>query len=43
MPFNPNIPLDGSLLEAGDMRSQFNGPKTLIDNVPAGVAVRRCK
>lgn len=36
MPFNPNIPLDGSLMEAGDMRSQFNGLKTLIDQVPAG-------
>jgi hypothetical protein len=36
MPFNPNLPLDDSLMVAGQMRSQFNGLKTLIDNVPAG-------
>lgn len=36
MPFNPNLPLDDSLLIAGEMRSQFTGLKTLIDNVPAG-------
>ncbi len=36
MPFNPALPLDGSLMEAGEMRSQFNALKTLIDNVPAG-------
>ena len=36
MPFNPTLPLDGSLMEAPEMRSQFNGLKTLIDNVPAG-------
>jgi hypothetical protein len=36
MPFNPNLPLDDSLMVAGEMRSQFTGLKTLIDNVPAG-------
>ena len=36
MPFNPNIPLDGSLIDAPQIRGQFNGLKTLIDNVPAG-------
>ena len=36
MPFNPNLPLDDSLMVAGEMRGQFNGLKTLIDNVPAG-------
>ena len=36
MSFNPNLPLDDSLMVAGQMRSQFNGLKTLIDNVPAG-------
>src|ERR1043165_4374742 len=34
MPFNPLLPLDGSLMEAPEMRSQFTGLKTLIDNVP---------
>jgi len=34
MAFNPLLPLDGSLMEAPEMRSQFNGLKTLIDNVP---------
>ena len=36
MAFNPLLPLDGSLIEAPEMRSQLNGLKTLIDNVPAG-------
>ncbi len=36
MPYDPNIPLDGSLMLAPEMRSQFNGLKTLIDNIPAG-------
>ena len=38
MPFNPNLPLDGSLIDAGVMRSQYNGLKTLIDDIPAGPA-----
>ena len=36
MPYNPALPLDGSLMLAPEMRSQFGGLKTLIDNVPAG-------
>jgi hypothetical protein len=36
MPFNPNLPLDDSLLDAGEMRSQFTGLQTMIQNVPAG-------
>ena len=38
MPYNPSIPLDGSPMVAGQMRSQFDGLKTLIDNIPAGPA-----
>ena len=36
MSFNPTLPLDDSLMVAGEMRSQFSGLKTLIDQVPAG-------
>lgn len=36
MPFNPSLPLDDSLMVAGEMRSQFTGLKTLIDQVPVG-------
>ena len=36
MSYNPLIPLDDSLMEADEMRSQFTGLKTLIDEVPAG-------
>ena len=36
MSFNPLLPLDGSLMEAPEMRSQLNGLKTLIDNAPPG-------
>ena len=36
--FDPALPLDGSLMVAGEMRSQFNGLKTLIDDIPAGPA-----
>src|SRR5260370_276877 len=36
MSFNPNLPFDDSEMIAGEMRSQFTGLKTLIDNVPAG-------
>jgi hypothetical protein len=38
MSFNPSLPLDDSLMVAGEMRSQFNGLQSLIDNVPAGPA-----
>ena len=36
MAFNPILPIDGSLIEAGELRDQFNGLKDLIDAVPAG-------
>ena len=36
MAFNPSLPLDDSLMVAGEMRSQFTGLKALIDSVPAG-------
>ncbi len=36
MHFNPNISLDDSLLNAGQMRDQFNGLDSKIDNIPAG-------
>ncbi len=36
MSFNPSLPLDDSLMVAGEMRSQFNGLKTLIDQIPMG-------
>ena len=36
MPYNPALPLDGSLMLAPEMRAQFAGLKTLIDNVPSG-------
>ncbi len=36
MAYNPNLPLDDSLMVAGQMRNQFNGLKTLIDNAPPG-------
>ncbi len=36
MPFNPNLPLDDSLMVAGEMRNQFNGLNALITNIPAG-------
>jgi hypothetical protein len=36
MPFDPNLPIDDSLLDAGQMRDQFTGLQTMIQNVPAG-------
>lgn len=36
MPFDPNQPQQGELIDAVQLRNQFNGLKTLIDNVPAG-------
>ncbi len=36
MPFNPNLPQAGTEIDAGELRHQFNGLKTLIDEVPAG-------
>ena len=34
MPFNPTLPVDGSLMVAADMRNQFNALKGLIDAQP---------
>ena len=35
MPFDPNYPQDGQLIDATDFRNQFNALKALIDNVLA--------
>jgi len=31
MPFDPTLPLDASLVDAGELRSQFTGLKDLVD------------
>jgi FlaG/FlaF family flagellin (archaellin) len=31
MPFNPTLPADGALIEAGELRSQFTGLKAIVD------------
>ena len=36
MPFDPTKPVQGSEIDADELRAQFNGLKTLIDAVPAG-------
>lgn len=36
MSYNPNIPINGDLIDADQLRSQFNGLKDLIDAMPAG-------
>ncbi len=38
MAFDPALPLPDSEIESAELRSQFNGLKTLIDAVPAGPA-----
>ena len=38
MPFNPNEPQNGEIVDADALRNQFNGLKDLIDAVPAGPA-----
>ena len=38
MPFDPTKPVQGSEIDANELRAQFNGLKTLIDSVPAGPA-----
>src|SRR2546422_10868232 len=36
MPFNPTLPAPNSLIVSAELRDQFNGLKTLIDdNIPA--------
>src|SRR4051812_14413522 len=39
MPFNPTLPVDASLIEADELRNQFNGLKALIDALAAQVAL----
>ena len=36
MGFDPQLPRDGSLLEAGEMRSQFTSLNAMIEAIPAG-------
>ena len=36
MPYDPLYPADGILIRAVEMRSQFQGLKTLIDAIPDG-------
>ena len=38
MPFNPNLPIAGTKLDAVEMRAQFNGLKEFIDPLAARVA-----
>ena len=35
-PFNPSLPLDGSLIVADVLRDQFNGLVVMIESIPAG-------
>ena len=37
MPFDPNLPQDGALIVAAELRGQFTGLKTLIDGGIPGV------
>ena len=34
MAFNPTLPVEDTELDAAQMRNQFNGLKTLIDDLP---------
>jgi hypothetical protein len=34
--FNPSLPVDGSLIIAGELRDQFNGLVVMIESIPAG-------
>lgn len=36
MPYDPNFPVNGTPIRASEVRGQFQGLKTLIDNIPAG-------
>ncbi len=36
MPFDPSLPLDSSLIDAGELRSQFTGLADQIAAIPAG-------
>lgn len=36
MPFDPTLPIEGTPLDAAQMRDQLNGLADLIDEIPAG-------
>ena len=38
MPFNPALPVDGALIVAAELRSQFTGLSDLISTIPVGPA-----
>ena len=38
MSFDPTLPINNTVIDADELRGQFNGLKTLIDAVPAGPA-----
>jgi hypothetical protein len=38
MPFDPTLPINNTVIDADELRAQFNGLKDLIDAVPAGPA-----
>ena len=38
MPYNPNYPQDGQLIDATDFRTQVHGLFALIQAVPAGIS-----
>jgi len=40
MPFNPNLPVEDSPLDAAEMRDQFNGLKTIIDAQAAQISAQ---
>jgi hypothetical protein len=40
MPFDPNLPQESTTADAGQMRSQFNGLKDLIDAIPTVTAAQ---
>lgn len=46
MPFDPNLPGDGQLIRADELRAQFNGLKSQLDafsGVPVGCILGWCK
>jgi len=36
MPFDPNVPINGAIVDADELRNQLTGLKSLIDDMPAG-------
>jgi hypothetical protein len=35
MPYDPTLPVNNSLISSSELRNQFNGLKSLVDNVDA--------